>query len=164
MQTARSVGGPKVHKLNMLAQSAGGTRHSHPHVASELRRAAETACTQAGASPGLAAHRRRQCCDARHLVDDHRKPRQKYARESIDGLCKQGTNSEGQLPASRALSKRKVSKCVQLTQGAGLKNRGRGVDVGGSHHESRTDERWQPRSLPPASTQRTPRRIDIVLT
>ena len=58
--------------------------------------------------------------------------------------------------ASRALSKRKVSKCVQLTQGAGLKNRGRGFDVGGSHHESRPDERWQPRSLPPASTQRTP--------
>ena len=115
MQTARSVGGPTVHKLNMLAQSAGGTRHSHPHVASELRRAAETACTQAGASPGLAEHRRRQCCDARHLVDDHRKPRQTYARESIDGLCKQGTNSEGQLRVAGAIEEESEQVCATHT-------------------------------------------------
>ena len=32
--------------------------------------------------------------------------------------------------ASRALSKRKESKCERHTQGAGLKNRGRGFDIG----------------------------------
>ncbi len=87
-----------------------------------------------------------QCCDARHLVDDHRKPRQKYARESIDGLCKQGTNSEGQLGTAGCWCPLSP-KMHAMRTGPALRNRVRVFDRGGPHHVSRPDERWQPRSL-----------------
>ena len=97
----------------MLAQTAAGTRHSHPHVAQKLKRAAQTACIQAVARTAN-AQSTGDCsaAEARLLVDNHRWPRQKSACDSIDGLCEQGTDIEGQfgLTAADALIE-KQSAC-----------------------------------------------------
>ena len=97
LQTARSVGDPKIHELNMPAQTATGHRHSRPHTnQSGSKPHKRPASRQLHASNSQSTG---DCNPAEvgHLVDDHRLPPQNSARESIDGLCKQDTGSEGQL-------------------------------------------------------------------
>ena len=141
----------------MLAQTAAGTRHSHPHVAKKLKRAAQTACIQAVAHGKCTEHRRLQCCEARLLVDDRRWPRQNSAYESIDGLCKQDTNSEGQLSAAGGWCSLR-SKLHAMQAGPALRYRVRVFDKGGPHRVSLPDERCQPRSLPTGLDAACPRR------
>ena len=95
--------------------------------------------------------------EARLLVDDHRWPRQKSACESIDGLCKQGTNSEDQISAAGGSCPLR-SKLHAMHTGLALRNQVRVFDRGGPHHVSRPDERCQPRSLPTGLDAACPRR------
>ena len=81
-----------------------------------------------------------------HLVDDHRLPPQTSARESIDGLCKQDTGSEGQLCTAGGWCPLR-SKMHAMHAGLALRYRVRVFDRGGPHHVSRPDERRQARSL-----------------
>ena len=60
--------------------------------------------------------------------------------------------------ASRALSKRKESKCERHTQGAGLRNRGRGFDIGGPHRTTSPDASLEPRNVLTATPRGSPRR------
>ena len=85
--------------------------------------------------------------EAGRLVDDRRWPRQNSAYESIDGLCKQDTNSEGQLSAAGGWCSLR-SKLHAMQAGPALRYRVRVFDKGGPHRVSRPDERCQPRSLP----------------
>ena len=156
MQTARSVGDPNIHELNMLAQKAGCPRHPRPHVAPMLKGAAQTACIQAVAHGNAKSTGDCSAAEARLLVDDHRLPPQKSACESIDGLCKQGTNSEDQISAAGGSCPLR-SKLHAMHTGFALRNRVRVFDRGGPHHVSRPDERCQPRSLPTGLDAACPR-------
>ena len=95
--------------------------------------------------------------EAGRLVDDRRWPRQNSAYESIDGLCKQDTNSEGQLSTAGGWCSLR-SKLHAMQAGPALRYRVRVFDKGGPHHVSRPDERCQPRSLPTGLDAACPRR------
>ena len=86
--------------------------------------------------------------EAGHLVDDRRLPPQNSARESIDGLCKQDTGSEGQLCTAGGWCPLKLQNAHDAHRSAfEVSSPDFRRQAGGPHHVSRPDERWHPHSL-----------------
>ena len=141
-------------ELCMLAQMAIGTRRSRPHAAPERKRAAQTTCTQAGAS--LHSHSTGGCsaAEAVHLIDDHRSPRQTSTDEIIDCLCERGTASEGQSPHGGRWAEGERANASECTQELGLKYAARLFDSGGPHRTLSPGTRRQPHIFYTATSPR----------
>ena len=96
VRIALLLAGPRRPGPGMLAHMAFGACRLRPHAASQPKRAAQTTCSRAMQARALQSTGGGSTGDARNLVDDHRRPRQKSAANSIDDLCARGTVGEGQ--------------------------------------------------------------------